>query len=104
MDKNKQSLQDKIKSRIPVVASLITKYRFTILFIILGCALGLALLNTQSYINVPRNEQRYSDESLKIKYKSIDDTALNSFKQEQQDQDVEVNSRYDPTRKNPFTE
>jgi hypothetical protein len=104
MEKSTQSLQERIRSYVPIALEIITKYRFTILFVILGGALGFALLSTQSFINVPRDEQRYSDETLKIKYKRIDEEALNSFRQQQQDQNIEVNSNFDPTRSNPFTE
>ncbi len=103
-EKNNQSIKEKVQSYIPILATKATKYRFTILFVILGGAIGFALLGTQTYIQIPRNEQRYSDETLKIKYKRIDQEALNTLKQKQQDGTIEVNSQYDPDRDNPFTE
>ena len=90
MEKTTTSSIEKIRAFLPVAIDKITKFRFTILFVILGAALAFALLKTLSYNNIARNEQRYSDESLRIKYKAINDESLNSFSQEQLDREVQV--------------
>ena len=82
----------------------ITRHRFILLFIILGTAIAFALIKTQSFIDIPRNEERYSEETLKIKYKQIDEETLALFAPTQDDKPVEVNSQFDPTRNNPFTD
>lgn len=82
----------------------ITKHRFILLYIILGTAIGFALVKTQSFIDIPRNEDRYAEETLKIKYKQIDEETLAIFAPTQDDKQVEVNSQFDPTRNNPFTD
>ncbi|MBP6962067.1 hypothetical protein KBB49_00855 [Candidatus Saccharibacteria bacterium] len=83
---------------------LITKHRFILLFMILGTAIAFALIKTQSFIDIPRNEDRYAEETLKIKYKQIDESTLALFAPTQDDKQVEVNSQFDPTRNNPFTD
>jgi len=82
----------------------ITKHRFILLFMILGTAIAFALIKTQSFIDIPRNEERYAEETLKIKYKQIDEATLALFAPTQDDKQVEVNSQFDPTRNNPFTD
>jgi hypothetical protein len=85
-------------------AGILTKHRFILLFIILGTAIAFALVKTQSFIDIPRNEERYAEETLSIKYKQIDEETLARFAPTQDDKQVEVNSQFDPTRNNPFTD
>lgn len=102
-----ENLKSKL-SKIKVFGSLgatnITKHRFIMIFIILGTAVAFALVKTQSFIDIPRNEARYVEETLKIKYKQIDEETLAQFAPTQDDKPVEVNSQFDPTRNNPFTD
>ena len=102
---------DKLKSKFGKIKVLgsssvvsITKHRFILLFIILGTAIAFALIKTQTFIDIPRNEERYVEETLKIKYKQIDMDTLATFAPTQDDKQVEVNSQFDPTRNNPFTD
>ena len=81
-----------------------TKYKFTLLFIILGAAVGFALLRTSTFLDIPRNETRYTEESARIRYRQIDQKVLDKFKEAQQDANVEVGSQFDPNRTNPFSE
>jgi len=82
----------------------IAKHRFILLFVILGTAIAFALIKTQSFIDIPRNEERYAEETLKIKYKQIDEDTLALFASTQEDKQVDVSSQFDPTRSNPFTD
>lgn len=102
--KNSEKYQEKIKATTSKYISLLTKHRLILLFAILGTAVAFALLKTQSFIDIPRNEQRYNEETLKIKYKQIDKDTLESFATEKNDTDVQVNSKFDPTRNNPFVD
>lgn len=79
-----------------------TKYRFILLFIILGTAVGFALVRTRSYLDIPRNETRFSEETLQINYKQIDLEALATFDAAEQDRQIEVGSKFNPDRNNPF--
>lgn len=95
---------DKIKRSLTGLVELCTKHRFILLFIILGTAVGFALIRTSEYIDVPRNETRFVEEKLKIKYKQIDLEALASFDAAQQDEQIEVGSQFNPNRNNPFVD
>lgn len=93
---------EKIKRLAINYIEIATKHRFILLFVILGTAIAFALLRTQSFIDITRNEQRYTEETSKIKYNLINEETLKSFAAEQIDTDVQVDSKFDPTRNNPF--
>ncbi len=95
---------EKIKKLTNTSIDVVTKHRFILLFIILGTAVGFALIRTSAFIDIPRNEQRFTDESSKIIYQQIDKETLDSFADKQQDTNVEVGSQYDPSRVNPFVD
>jgi hypothetical protein len=96
--------ENKVKKIAISIADIATAHRFTLLFIILGAAIAFALLRTSSFIDIPRNEERYTTEALSISYKQIDEEVLNKFKEAGQDVSVEVGSQFDPDRTNPFSE
>ena len=106
MKKPKQKIapKEQLSKLAQKALSAAIKYRFTVLFVILCTAVALALFRTKSFIDIPRNEIRYSDEYVKINYKSIDQKTLAKFKQAQEDQNTQVGSQFDPTRSNPFIE
>ncbi len=100
-------LKDKIQPAIQKalsLASLATAHRFTVLMMIIGIAVSFALIRTRTFLDIPRNETRYSDERAKINYKSIDEDVLNEFKQAADDQTIEINSQFEPERDNPFSD
>ena len=101
-DMKKYSL--KLQHTASQIVQLCTKHRFILLFMILGTAVGFALIRTSSYIDVPRNEARFIEEKLKIKYKQIDLESLASFDAAQQDEQIEVGSQFNPNRNNPFVD
>jgi hypothetical protein len=91
------------KTAFAIIASL-TKHRFVLIFVILGAAISFALLRTQNYIDIPRNETRYNEGVLTINYKEIDTETIKSFQEKIDDGNVSVDSQYDPDRDNPFIE
>lgn len=95
---------EKIKPVASKIITAVAKHRFVLLFFILGTAIGFALLRTQSYLDIPRNEQRFSDETLLIKYKKIDEETLNTFKSTTNDAGIDVGSQFEPDRNNPFAD
>lgn len=78
--------------------------RLILLIIVVGGAIGLALVQTRSFLDVPRNEERYIEETLSIKYKQINTTILDEFKAATLDGDVNVDSSFNPNRSDPFNE
>jgi len=101
---DKKSPQESLKKLSVAVVDFLTNHRFVLVIVIVGIALSFALIKTRSAINVTRNEDRYNEEVLKINYKQIDSETLESFRLADEDRKVEVNSNFDPTRQNPFTE
>ena len=100
-----------LRDRFDKVRGIATKYfngasrhRFVLILFIVGAAISFALLKTRSFIDISRNEDRYSEEVLLINYKEIDETILEEFQAAQQDAAVEVNPSFDPDRSNPFSE
>ncbi len=83
---------------------LATRHRFILIFVILGAALAFALLRTQSFLTIPRNETRFNEGKALIKYKQIDAKTLEDFKAALNDQANEVDSKFDPGRSNPFVD
>jgi len=99
----KDSLQKakKLSIRLLDVAS---RHRVILMAILVGIAVSFALVKTRSFIDIPRNEAKFTDEKLKIHYDSIDQQTLNDFKSAQQDTNVQVNPQFEPNRSNPFSE
>ncbi len=81
-----------------------SKHRIILMFLVVGIAVSFALIKTRSFIDIPRNEAKYSEEKLKIHYNGIDQQTLNDFKSSQQDTTIEVNPQFEPNRSNPFSE
>ncbi len=100
--KDMKNMTEKIqKLGISLIATA-TKHRFILIFIILGAAIAFALLRTQSFLSIPRNEDRFNEGKLSIRYKQIDTETLESFKSALNDQNTEVDSNFEPGRVNPF--
>lgn len=99
-DTKKQSEQ--LKKYLSTLIETLTKHRFILIFVILGAAISFALLRTQSYIDIPRNETRYNEGVLSINYKEIDTETIKSFQEKINDGSVNVESQFDSTRDNPF--
>lgn len=90
----------------PAAKFLLTasRHRVILMLLVIGVAVSFALIKTRSFIDIPRNETRYSDEKLKIHFNSINQQTLSEFKAAEQDTSVEVNSKFNPNRSDPFSE
>lgn len=93
-----------LKSSTSKIIAYITKYRFTAVFIVASASVIAAVVQSGTYLNPPRNDDRYNDEKLKINYSSIDKDIVEKLSKTQQDATVEVNENLVPSRNNPFTE
>ena len=101
---NIKELPDKIKTAAVEGANVIAKHRFVIMVVIVGAAIAFSLVRTRSFLDIPRNEARYTEEVSLINYKEIDQEILEEFKAAELDGNVEVNSNLAPDRSNPFNE
>ncbi len=95
---------DQLQAKGLKIVRLATNHRFVLLFIILGSAIAFALVRTGSYLTIPRDQARYEQEVQAIQYKQIDKETLDKFRTDNQDKDIQVDSNFDPDRKNPFNE
>lgn len=93
-----------IYRKLGTVADFAASHRFTALFIVMGLAVSFALLRSSTYLDIDRNEIRYSDEAVKINYKSIDEDILDEFSQASKDQTIQIDPQFDPNRDNPFSD
>jgi hypothetical protein len=100
--KTRKNTSTDLKKVVNQLVTFLTKHRFILIFVILGAAVSFALLQTRQYIDIPRNETRFTEGKLTIKYKEINAETLQSFKNKLEDTSVEVDSQYDPERNNPF--
>lgn len=103
MNDIKTSLEKVKKIGIKIVENA-SRHRIIVMFAVVGVAVSFALIKTRSFIDIPRNESKYSEERLKIHYEAINEQTLNEFKAAEQDQSIEVNSKFNPNRSNPFSE
>jgi hypothetical protein len=85
-----KKITDKVRKRGTSLLNGATKHRFILIFVILGAAIAFALLRTQSFLSIPRNENRFNEGKALINYKQIDTATLESFKSALNDQDAEV--------------
>ncbi len=97
-----KQLSEKIQKKGQELIIMGTRHRFVLIFIILGAAIGFALLRTQSFIDIPRNEARYNEGVLTIQYKTVDPKTLEAFKTVLDDQQVQVDAQFNSDRNNPF--
>lgn len=81
-----------------------TNHRMVIIFFITGIAILMALLQTRNYLNPVRNEDRYKEAVLKIKYTTIKDDIVEKLKNTENDPSVVVDPSLVPDRSNPFNE
>lgn len=95
---------EQLKKRAVTVLSLASQHRLIVMLFVIGVAVSFALIKTRSFIDIPRNETKYSEEKLKIHFESIDQQTLNEFKSAEQDRSVEVNPQFNPNRSDPFSE
>ena len=102
--KDIKNLYEKSQKQIPRYIGRVSKHRILVIAIIIGAAIAFSLIKTGSFIDIPRNEDRYNEEVLQINYKEIDSAILEQFTVAEQDGTIEVNSNFDPNRSNPFSE
>lgn len=86
------------------VVAYISKHRTVILVLVACIAILAALMQTQSYLNPKRNEDKYTEIKSSISAKKIDDEKLEKLQTTQQDKTESVDSNFVPDRSNPFTE
>lgn len=101
---NIKELLEKSENKGLGAVAYITKHRTVIIVFVASTAILAALIQTQSYLNPARNEDKYTEIKATISAKKIDKTKLEKLQTTQQDKAESVDSNFVPDRSNPFTE
>jgi hypothetical protein len=101
---NLKSLLEKSENKGSDLISYISKHRTVIIVFVACIAILAALMQTQSYLNPVRNEDKYTEVKSSISAKKIDEEKLEKLQTTEQDGDTSVDSNFVPDRSNPFTE
>jgi hypothetical protein len=95
---------EKSKTKGSDLIAYITKHRTVIIIFVASTAIIAALMQTQSYLNPARNEDKYNENKSSITTKTIDEEKLEKLQAIQQDKIESVDSSFVPDRSNPFVE
>jgi cell division protein YceG involved in septum cleavage len=82
----------------------ISRHRTVIVILVVCFAVIAALLQTQSYLNPTRNEDKYTEVITSVNPKKIDQEIVAKLEETQNDQNSSVDSSFVPDRNNPFAE
>lgn len=104
MNDSMNTILESTKKQGEKIIGVIIKYRLTVVIMIAAASVMAALVQSGTYLNPPRNEERYSEEKVKINYSSIDEKIVEKLSKTQQDASIEVNENLVPSRNNPFAE
>lgn len=94
----------KYKPTIDKYGNVVFRKQVFIVLLIVSAVLILSLLQSRSYLNPTRNETRYQEEVLKIKYSTIDQAVIDEISATLNDKTIEVDPNFEPGRNNPFSE
>lgn len=95
---------DSIKNRLSKYLVIINKNQVFIVLVIASCVLIFTLLQSRTYLDPERNEERYSEESLKINYATIDQEVVDELSATLDDASIDVDTNFVPGRTDPFSE
>jgi len=84
--------------------SSIANYRLTIMFVIFGLVVGLALFRARSYTNPVRDEAVYEQKLTEQEPITIDTELIDKIKASIDDEDSSITENTAPGRTNPFNE
>lgn len=95
---------DSLKNSFNKYLGMINKHQVFIVLIIASAVLGYTLLQSRTYLNPERNEERYTEESLKVNYATIDQEVVDQLSATLDDASIDVDSNFVPGRTDPFSE
>lgn len=95
---------DGVRTNLGKYLKIVTQKQ--VFFVVLVCSAVLiyTLIQASSFLNPERNEDRYTEESLKVNYATIDEDIVDEISKTLQDEDINVDSNFVPGRNNPFAE
>lgn len=100
MNQQLQSLKQASKKYLDIV----NRNQVFIVLLIASSVLIYTLIQSQTFIDPPRDESRYDEEIVKINYATIDQDVVDEISATLEDQDIDVDPNFVPGRNNPFAE
>ena len=101
---DKRKLVERFEQSGSKAISLVSEHRAVIIIFIACVAILASVLQTQSYLNPSRNEDKYNEVQSTANTKKIDQTIVDKLSKTQDDQNNTADSNFVPDRNNPFAE
>lgn len=95
---------EKAKGSLGKYFNVLHRNQVFVVLLLVSAVLIMSLLRSRSYLNPERNEDRYNEGVLQIKYSTIDQKILTEIAGTLDDKNIEVDSSLEPGRNNPFAE
>ncbi|MDQ3093646.1 MAG: hypothetical protein M3Q70_00505 [bacterium] len=95
----------KIVDSLRNYSSIVTRYKFILIFVLVSSAIGYTIIKSQSYLAPARDEATYEEKKTSLSnFKTIDYKFAEELRETTSDVDVTVNELLPDNRTNPFTE
>lgn len=97
-------LKERFSKLGPRLLGLVSNHRLTIMIVIFGLVVGLALFRARAYTNPARDEATYEQKLAEQKSITIDAELVEKIKASIDDEDASITENTAPGRTNPFNE
>lgn len=97
-------LKDRFSKLSTKLLGFVASHRLSIMFVIFGLVVGLALFRTGSYTSPSRDEVTYEQKLTEQKSITIDTELVDKIKASIDDEDSSISENTAPGRTNPFNE
>ncbi len=95
---------DSAKNSLGKYLAIINKNQVFIVLVVASCILIYTLIQSRTYLNPERNEDKYSEEIIKVNYATIDQELVDEISATLEDENIDVDSNFVPGRTDPFSE
>jgi hypothetical protein len=99
-----KDILEKTESKGSDAIEFISKHRTVILILVASVAIIISVLQAQSYLNPPRDENKYNEIKATITTKEIDQETVIKLQKTQDDVENTADSNFVEDRTNPFAE
>lgn len=93
-----------LRTSLKKYTDFIYHHQVFIVLLLASAILIYTLMQTQTYLDPPRNESTYEEEIVKVNYATIDQEVIDEISATLDDKDIEVDPNFVPGRNNPFAE
>lgn len=99
-----KQLLEKTENKGANAVQYISNHRTVIVIVVASVAILFAVLQAQSFLNPPRNEEKYTEIKSSISIREIDEETLRKLESTLEDKENEASSNLAQDRTNPFAE